>query len=274
MLGWTIIVAIILGIVEGLTEFAPVSSTGHMIIVDDMYLHSDQLMNEHVAIAFKIFVQLGSILAVVVVFWKRLLSLIGLYKLENDEGDNSHFSLIHLIIGILPAAILGLLFQDLIDEYLFGVQPVIWALIVGGIFMIIADKWKVKTTAHTLDQLTYKQAFGIGLIQCFSLWPGFSRSGATISGGLLLGASHRTASEFSFIMAIPIMFGASLLTAIDKWQYITVDVLPFMAAGFITAFISALICIKFFLNLINKVKLTPFAIYRFIVAAILIWLTW
>lgn len=273
MLDWgTSFIAFVLGIVEGLTEFAPVSSTGHMIIVDDTWLHSKDKMPAEVANAFKVMIQLGSILAVVVVFWKRLLSLIGLYKIE--ENDGAHFSLLHLIVGVLPAAVLGLLLEDWIDEHLFSTQTVIYALIVGGILMIIAEKAKVRTTAHTLDQLTLKQAFGIGLFQCLSLWPGFSRSGATISGGLMLGASHRTASEFSFIMALPIMLGANILTLIKKWEYFTLDLVPFFAVGFVTAFITALLCIKFFLEMIHKIKLTPFAIYRFLIAAILLWMYW
>lgn len=273
MLGWSIFVAFILGIVEGITEFAPVSSTGHMIIVDDTFLQSSGLYGKDVANSFKVVVQLGSILAIIVVMWKRLLSLIGLYKLEGQE-NGGHFSLKHMIIGVIPAGILGVLFEDWIDENLFSTQTVIYALIVGGVLMIIAEKWRGRTTAVTLDQLTMKQAFGMGLFQCFSLWPGFSRSGATISGGIILGASHRTASEFSFLMALPIMMGASTISLIKNWEFFTLDVLPFFITGFITSFVVALLCIKFFLNLIGKVKLIPFAIYRFIIAAILIVIYW
>jgi undecaprenyl-diphosphatase len=135
--------------------------------------------------------------------------------------------------------------------------------------MIAADKFRAKVPkVQTVDQITYKQALTVGLIQCLSLWPGFSRSGSTISGGVLLGMSHRAAADFTFIMAVPIMLGASLVSLLKNWQYFTLDALPFFIAGFVSAFVFALISIRFFLKLINKVKLVPFAVYRIILAAI------
>ena len=116
--------------------------------------------------------------------------------------------------------------------------------------------------------MTYKKALSVGLIQCLSLWPGFSRSGATISGGVLLGMSHRAAADFTFIMAVPIMAGASFLSIVNNWQYFTLDAMPFFVVGFISAFLFALISIRFFLKLINKIKLLPFAIYRIILVAV------
>lgn len=202
---------IILGMVEGLTEFAPVSSTGHMIIVDDLWLQSKEFLGgQYVANTFKVVIQLGSILAVVVVMKDRFLDLLGLKKRSFKIGQKStgHLRLTHIIVGILPAGILGVLFEDIIDEVLFGYQYVVYALIAGAILMIFADKFRVKRpAAETVDQITYKQALLIGLFQCLSLWPGFSRSGATISGGVLMGLSHRAAADFTFIMAVPIMAG-------------------------------------------------------------------
>ena len=272
---WEIFVAVILGLVEGLTEFAPVSSTGHMIIVDDLWLNSKELFGSEVANAFKVVIQLGSILAVVVLFWGRFMDLLGLRKLKGTSAVNGQkLNLLQIIVGLLPAGVLGLLFEDYIDDNLFTMKTVIVGLFLGAFLMIAADKFRPKLTAETVDQITYKQAFGVGLIQCLSLWPGFSRSGSTISGGVLLGMSYRAASDFTFIMAVPIMAGASLLKIVKYWESFTPEVLPFFIAGFISAFIFALFCIRFFLILINKVKLTPFAIYRIVLAVVLLFIIW
>lgn len=261
--------ALILGFVEGMTEFAPVSSTGHMIIVDDMWLKTEDFLGKYSANTFKIVVQLGSILAVVVVMWKRLFSLVGLYKIDTEESSKQ-FNLLHVIVGIIPAGVLGVLLEDFIDKNLFGVETVIFSLIAGSILMIIADKFGPKNPSIvSLDQITYAQAFKVGLVQCLSLWPGFSRSGATISGGVLFGMNHKTAADFTFIMAVPIMAGASLISVLKNWEDIDMNHLSFYAVGFISAFVFALISIKFFLKLISRVKLMPFAIYRIILAVIL-----
>ncbi|MGG4155953.1 undecaprenyl-diphosphate phosphatase [Peribacillus muralis] len=272
---WEIFVAVVLGLVEGLTEFAPVSSTGHMIIVDDLWLNSKELFGSEVANAFKVVIQLGSILAVVVLFWGRFMDLLGLKKLKGTSAVNGQkLNLLQIFVGLLPAGIFGLLFEDYIDDKLFRIETVIIGLFLGAFLMIAADKFRPKLTAETVDQITYKQALGVGLIQCLSLWPGFSRSGSTISGGVLLGMSYRAASDFTFIMAVPIMAGASLLKVVKYWDSFTPEVLPFFIAGFISAFIFALFCIRFFLILINKVKLTPFAIYRIVLAVILLFIIW
>jgi len=261
--------ALILGFVEGMTEFAPVSSTGHMIIVDDMWLKTEDFLGKYSANTFKIVVQLGSILAVVVVMWKRLFSLVGLYKIDTEESSKQ-FNLLHVIVGIIPAGVLGVLLEDFIDKNLFGVETVIFSLIAGSILMIIADKFGPKNPSIvSLDQITYAQAFKVGLVQCLSLWPGFSRSGATISGGVLFRMNHKTAADFTFIMAVPIMAGASLISVLKNWEDIDMNHLSFYIVGFISAFVFALISIKFFLKLISRVKLMPFAIYRIILAVVL-----
>ncbi|WP_432363300.1 undecaprenyl-diphosphate phosphatase [Sporosarcina sp. UB5] len=264
-----LIKALILGFVEGMTEFAPVSSTGHLIIVDDMWLKTEEFLGKYPAITFKIVIQLGSILAVVVVFWKRLFSLLGLYKIDGVKMS-SRFNLLHVIVGMLPAVILGFAFKDVIDDYLFGIETVIFALVAGAILMLAADKFGPKRPrVQTLDQITYRQAFTVGLVQCLSLWPGFSRSGATISGGVLFGMNHRTAADFTFIMAVPIMAGASLVSVLKNWEYISMDHLSFYIVGFVSAFIFSLISIRFFLKLISKIKLVPFALYRIFLAIVL-----
>lgn len=261
--------ALILGFVEGMTEFAPVSSTGHLIIVDDMWLRIEEFLGARSKFTFMIVIQLGSILAVVVVFWKRLFNLVGLYKIEGVKANNS-FNLAHVLVGMLPAVILGFVFKDLIDKHLFGVETVIYALVAGAILMIAADKLGPKNPKVTsLDLITYRQAFTVGLVQCLSLWPGFSRSGATISGGVLFGMNHKTAADFTFIMAVPIMMGASMVSIMKNLEYLSMDDLGFYVVGFISAFLFALLSIRFFLKLISKIKLMPFAIYRLVLAAVL-----
>ncbi len=267
--------AFILGLVEGLTEFAPVSSTGHMILVDEMWLKSTEFLGQYTANTFKIVIQLGSILAVVIIFKDRFIDMLGLNRLFGKKEDKrtaegNHLRLTHVIVGLIPAGVLGLLFEDYIDEHLFSIETVMIGLLVGSFLMIAADivsgkKKEPKVT--TVDQITYKQALSIGLIQCLSLWPGFSRSGSTISGGVLLGLSHRAAADFTFIMAVPIMAGASLLSLVKNWEHFNMDALPFFIVGFISAFIFALISIRFFLKLINKIRLIPFANYRIVLVA-------
>ncbi|MBA2175420.1 undecaprenyl-diphosphate phosphatase [Halobacillus locisalis] len=257
----------LLGMFEGLTEFAPISSTGHMIIVDEMWLHSREFLGEQVANTFKVVVQLGSILAVVVLFRERFASLLGISRKIEERRK---LKLSQVVVGLLPAVVLGLLFEDFIDTYLFTVETVMIGLLLGAILMIIADTTASKTPqVETVDQMTYKQALLIGLVQCFSLWPGFSRSGSTISAGVMVGMSHRSAADFTFIMAVPIMLGASTLSLVNNWQYFTLDALPLFAAGFVSAFFFAYITIQFFLRLINKVKLIPFAIYRIMLVGVL-----
>ncbi|WP_334071524.1 MULTISPECIES: undecaprenyl-diphosphate phosphatase [Paenibacillus] len=279
-----LIKAVILGLVEGLTEFAPVSSTGHMIIVDDMWLKTEQLLqSKYVANTFKVVVQLGSILAVLVVFRERFMDLLGISRMKRrgehgaaaasrygKVGEGSRLKLAQVLVGLVPAGILGVLLEDYIDEYLFSTATVLVGLVVGALLMIAADRLGPKRpTVESVDQITYKQAFAIGLFQCLSIWPGFSRSGSTISGGVLLGLSHRAAADFTFIMAVPIMAGASGLSLLKNWEYFTVDALPFFIAGFISAFIFALLSIRFFLKLINRIRLVPFAVYRLLLAVVI-----
>ncbi|MFB9756821.1 undecaprenyl-diphosphate phosphatase [Paenibacillus hodogayensis] len=272
---WEYFVAIVLGIVEGLTEFAPVSSTGHMILVDDMLLHSKELFPASVANSFKVVIQLGSILAVVVVFKDRILDLLGLRRMRKPGAaparkGEPRLKLAQVFVGLIPAGVAGVLFEGYIDKYLFSLHTVLIGLVLGGILMIVADKLGPRVLkVDTVDKITYKQAFGIGLFQCLGMWPGFSRSGSTISGGVLLGMSHRAAADFTFIMAVPIMAGATLLSLVKHWDSFTPEALPFFIAGFISAFVFALISIRFFLKLIQRIKLTPFAIYRFVLAAII-----
>lgn len=261
----SLLVAAILGVVEGLTEFLPVSSTGHMIIVGHLLGFEGET-----AKTFEVVIQLGSILAVVVMFWRRLFGLIGIHfgRPPQHEGEGKgRLTLIHILLGMVPAVVLGLIFHDTIKS-LFNPINVMYALVVGGVLLIAAELLKPKEPkAPGLDDMTYRQAFMIGCFQCLALWPGFSRSGATISGGMLMGVSRYAASEFSFLLAVPMMMGATALDLYKSYHFLTVGDIPMFAVGFVTAFLVALVAIKTFLQIIKRISFIPFAIYRFIVAA-------
>ncbi|PVZ85097.1 undecaprenyl-diphosphatase [Serratia sp. S1B] len=263
----SLLVAFVLGVVEGLTEFLPVSSTGHMIIVGQWLGFTGDT-----AKTFEVIIQLGSILAVVVVFWRRLFGLIGIHfggKPVAHEGKTAgHLTLGHILLAMIPAVVLGVLFHDAIKS-LFEAKNVMYALVAGGVLLLVAEWLKPKNPrAVGLDDITYRQAFAIGCFQCLALWPGFSRSGSTISGGMLVGVNRYAASEFSFILAVPMMIGASMLDLYKSLHFLTMADLPMFAVGFITAFVVALIAIKTFLQLIKRISFVPFAIYRFIVAGV------
>jgi len=260
----SLLVAAILGVVEGLTEFLPVSSTGHLIIAGNLLGFTGDTSK-----SFEVVIQLGSILAVVVMFWRRLFSMIGLHfgKPPVHEGTGSRrLNLLHIILGMIPATVIGLLFHSQIKS-LFEPKFVMYSLVVGGVLLIAAELLKPKKPrAEGLDDISYMQAFMIGVFQCLALWPGFSRSGATISGGMLMGISRFAASEFSFLLAVPMMMGATALDLYKSYSFLTLADLPMFATGFISAFIVALIAIKTFLAVIKRISFIPFAIYRFFVA--------
>ncbi|CAD7360496.1 undecaprenyl-diphosphate phosphatase [Staphylococcus schleiferi] len=275
MLFFELIKAIILGIVEGLTEFAPVSSTGHMILVDDMWLKSTEFLGSQSAFTFKVVIQLGSIFAAAWVFRHKYFEMlhIGKYAPERQEGRRSkprRLKLSHIIVGMIPAGILGLLFDDLIEKYLFSVPTVLIGLFLGAIYMILADKYSRNVrNPKTVDEINYFQAFVIGLSQAIAMWPGFSRSGSTISTGVLMKLDHKSASDFTFMMAVPIMLAASGLSIVKHYNYIQFAHIPFYILGFLAAFIFGFISIKLFLKLIQNVKLLPFAIYRIVLVVVI-----
>ena len=248
-----IIIAFIMGLVEGLTEFAPVSSTGHLILAGELLNFTGDR-----AKIFEVVIQLGSILAISILYRKKIISLLR-FKVEKTP---TQLNIVHIMLGMVPAGVVGLLLHDFIKEVLFSPKVVVFSLVAGALLMIYADKKRTTITANTVDELSYKQALYIGLMQCLAVCPGFSRSGSTISGGLLAGANHKTAAEFSFIVALPMMVAATGLDLVKGLDHLSTQDLPLFITGFLTAFVVAMIGVVTFLKILEKIKLVPFAIYR------------
>jgi len=245
----------ILGLIEGATEFLPVSSTGHLIIAGELLK-----FNQASANVFEIFIQLGSILAIVVEYRKTLFKVVS-NAYSNKESQNF---ILRLFIAFLPAAILGLLFHKAIKAYLFSPLYVSLALILGGIVMIAIEKRPLKINTKTTNDINMMQAFKIGCAQCLSLIPGVSRAAATIMGGMLTGLNRKTATEFSFYLAIPVITAASLFDLLKNFQDLTMQDLPIFAIGFVTAFLSAYAVIKLFIRFVATHTFISFAWYRII----------
>nr|WP_267875395.1 undecaprenyl-diphosphate phosphatase [Cohnella cholangitidis] len=252
--------AVIMGIVEGLTEFLPVSSTGHMILTGRLLDFEGDAAD-----TFKVVIQLGAVLAVLVLYWRRF---VGFLNITPTALKRPGINIIHVIVAMIPFVITGFTIHGYIKERLFGPTPVLIGLVAGGILMIVADRIRRKVSAETMDEISYKQAFGIGLFQCLAVWPGFSRSGSTISGGMLLGTSQKAAAEFTFIVSVPIMFGASAYDLYKSREFLTSSDIPLFLVGLAAAFIVAMIAIVTFLNLIKRLSLSWFAYYRFALAII------
>lgn len=262
--------AIILGIVEGLTEFLPVSSTGHLILAGELLGFQGEG-----SITFKIVIQLGAVLALLALYWKRYMSILNdLIRLQ--VAPKGKLNAFHMLLAMLPALIVYLLFKDDIKSQLFGPVPVLIGLVAGGVLMIIAARAGAKriVTAAEADGISYKQALVIGLFQCLALWPGFSRSGSTISGGMLSGTSQKAAADFTFIISVPVMLGATLLDLYDSWALLTKDDLLLMLFGLVTAFVTGLVAVSTFMRLIKKLRLEWFAFYRFALAAVFALVIW
>lgn len=253
--------AIIIAIVEGITEFIPVSSTGHMIIVGDIIDFKGEFAN-----LFTVVIQLGAILAIVVLYYKKIFSSIaGVFK---GRRKDLRFW-VNIVVACIPAVILGFLFDDLIDDYLFNIVTVTFALIIGAVLMLISEKRvKINKTVE-LDDISISQAFKVGMFQCLALWPGMSRSASTIIGGWISGLSTVAATEFSFFLAIPIMVGASGLKLVKYGSAFSKGEVIILVIGFIVAFLSALVCVERFVEYLKKKPMKNFAYYRLILAAVL-----
>lgn len=257
--------ALLLGIVEGLTEFLPVSSTGHLIISGHLLGFTGPK-----AETFEIVIQLGAILAVVVLYWPTFLGLIR----PTQQAFSGIRGLTLLFLTSLPAALLGLCAHALIKEHLFSPVTVAFALAVGALAILAVEKLPLPRRAQSLNELTPRLALGIGCFQCLSLWPGFSRSAATIMGGMLLGVDRRTAAEYSFVAAVPLMFAATGYDMLKSWRLFGPEDFAVLAVGFVTSFLAAWVAVKAFISLLHRLTLKPFAWYRLALAPIVLWVFW
>jgi len=255
--------SIILGVVEGITEFLPISSTGHMIIVGKFINFSGEFAN-----LFEVVIQLGAILAVVFLFREKILNSFKSLK-PSGEGFKLWAS---LILAFVPAGVIGLLFHKTIESHLMSPVPVAGALIVGGIWMIYAEnKYRKNDTIQDISQIGYKTAFLIGCFQCLSiLWPGFSRSAATIIGGWIMGLSSVAAAEFSFFLAIPTMIIATAFKLLESGITLSASEIVALIVGFIVSFVVAFIVVAKFIEFLKTKPMKGFAIYRIIVGFVIL----
>ncbi|AZV28078.1 undecaprenyl-diphosphatase [Pseudomonas syringae] len=260
----TLFKVLILGAVEGLTEFLPISSTGHQIIVADLLEFGGER-----AMAFNIIIQLGAILAVVWEFRPKIFEIVKGLPTQNNAQRFTR----NLLIAFFPAVILGVLFADTIHEYLFNPITVAVALVVGGIVMLWAEQRDHVVSVDHVDDMKWADALKIGCVQCLAMIPGTSRSGSTIIGGLLFGLSRKAATEFSFFLAMPTMVGAAVYSGYKYRELFQSSDLPVFALGFVVAFIFAMIAVRGLLKFIANHSYATFAWYR-IAFGLLILATW
>ena len=253
--------AVILGIVEGLTEFLPISSTGHLIILGDLLGYNDEASK-----VFKIVIQLGAILAVCWDYRVRLTKMV--IGLPSDPVAQRFASL--LFIGFLPAAVLGLMFHSTIKALLFNPITVATALIVGGFIILYVEKRAYHPRVNSVDDMRWPDALKVGFAQALAMIPGTSRSGATIMGGLIFGLSRKTAAEFSFFLAIPTMFAATAYDLYKNWSLLRADDLPVFAVGFVASFVAAMWAVKSFIRFISNHTFVVFAWYRIVFGLIVL----
>lgn len=260
------LIVIILGIVEGMTEFLPVSSTGHMILVEKFI--NSSFFTKSFMDSFLIIVQLGAILAVVIYFWNDLTPFV-----KEREVFVQRFRLwVKVIVGVFPSAVIGLLLDDYISEYFMGnVVVVAMTLIFYGIILIVVEKYyKGSADIDSFAKMGYKMAFAVGFFQCLAMIPGTSRSGATIIGGLLLGLSRGVATEFSFFLAIPTMFGATLLKLLKNGLNFSPIEWQLLGVGSLVSFVVAYLVIRWFMGYIKKRDFVSFGIYRIVLGIIVL----
>jgi undecaprenyl-diphosphatase len=264
-----LLIAIILGIVEGVTEFIPVSSTGHLILATELLG-----FDAHKWAAFNVIIQLGAILAIVVLYWRTFWAVLeGMFK-----GEAMSWRFVrNIFIGFVPSAVLGFILISRIELLLGNAMIVAWALILGGIAILAIERWVRPGQIVGVAEMPLKTVIGVGIIQCLSMIPGVSRSGATILGGLSLGVERRTAAEFSFFLAIPTMLGATTLEIARHYDTLIAgagDVgFATVAVGFIVSFIVAIVVVKAFVAYISRHGFAPFAWYRIVIGiAALAWL--
>lgn len=255
---------IIMGIVEGLTEFLPISSTGHLILAGKLLQFP-----ERISATFEIFIQLGAILAVLVFFWRDVSSLLR-RALKGDSA--ARHTLIAIAIAFVPAAAVGALASSAIKKALFGALPVALAMIVGGVIMLIVESAiaRRKPITQNVEGVSYKSALGVGIAQMAALWPGMSRSASTLVGGMLMGLDRATALRFSFYLSIPTLLVAGIYDFVKNIKDIQPGDLPVFGLGALVAFVSALAVVKWFLGWVSRHDLKPFAWYRIIIGTLIL----
>jgi undecaprenyl-diphosphatase len=258
--------AAVMGLVEGATEFIPVSSTGHLIIAGHL-LGFDRWRG---AETFEIFIQLGAILAVVWLYRAKIFGVLA----HAPREERPRRLILNLVIAFLPAAIIGFLAHDFIKEKLFNPFTVAIALVVGGVAILLIEGWHRRVVTESVDDIRPGEALGVGLAQILSLMPGVSRSGATIMGGISLGLSRVAATEFSFFLAIPVMFAATLYDLWKSRHGLSGGDAPVFAVGFVVSFISALLVIRWLIRFVAHNSFRGFAWYRIAVGLLLLGLYW
>jgi undecaprenyl-diphosphatase len=260
-----ILTIILLGIVEGVTEFIPVSSTGHLILAGELLGYDAARWA-----VFNVVIQLGAILAVIVLYWRTFWAvLVGLIRRQPESWR----FLRNLVVGFLPSAVIGFVLIDRIETMLGSPLIVAWALLLGGVAILVIERTAPRGTEKGVADIALGKALGIGLIQCLAMVPGVSRSGATILGGLSLGVERRTAAEFSFFLAVPTMLGATTLELVKHHDDLGAATPAGIAIGFFVSFVVALLVIKWFISIVSRRGFAPFGWYRIAVGgAALIWL--
>ena len=275
---WEIVKAVILGVIEGITEWLPVSSTGHLILADEFLSLN---MSEEFIEMFSVVIQLGAILAVVVLFWPKL------WPFQNDpeaaRGETGAKALVDrfcrkdvwvmwfkVLVAILPAMVIGLPLDDWMTEHLHNPPVVAAMLILYGVFFLLIEQRRYRPRIRRIAKLDYKTALGIGLFQVLSLVPGTSRSGATILGAMLLGTSRTVAAEFTFFLAIPVMFGASLIKVLKFGFAFTGFELAVLGVGCVVAFVVSMLSIRFLMNYVKKHDFKVFGWYRIVLGVLVL----
>ena len=259
-------IALLLGFIEGLTEFLPVSSTGHLILAGELVGFTDNS-----SVAFKIAIQLGAILAVLLVYWRRFWA-VGTGLLKQEAGPVAFTR--NILLGFAPALVIGVVAYDAIRAAMQTPQIVAIALIVGGIILLLLERLVKTVRFNTVEEIPFGTALSIGLVQCTAMLPGVSRSGATIMGGLMMGVERKTAAEFSFFLAVPTMLAATVYALWKDRALLNADDLGMIAIGFTMAFLVAVVVVKAFVAIVGKYGFAPFAYYRIIIGtAALLWLT-
>ena len=267
--GMSVLSAIILGVVEGITEYLPISSTGHLILAGDA-LGVDGPFAKN----FDIFIQLGAILAVVMLYFNRFLDLLKFERtdpLNERNGLHGARGLVLLAIASIPVSVLGVLFHKKIKALLFYPKPVAIALITGGIILWFVEKLPRRESSDSYERVDFKTAFFIGVFQAFALIPGMSRSACTIIGGMYFGLTRRAAAEFSFILAVPVLCAAVVFDLAGVFKTITADQFQLLAIGFVVSFVVAALSIKGMMQIISRWSFRPFAIYRIVLGLVVLY---